>query len=59
LFVVIGFVLRLNPLIVIFAAGLASALAAGLDVVAVIAAFGKAFVGEHWLATYALLALTA
>lgn len=50
LVVVIGFVLRLNPLIVIFAAGLASGLAAGLDVVAIIAAFGKAFVGNRYLA---------
>ena len=50
LVVVIGFVLRLNPLLVIFAAGMASGLAAGLDVVAIIAAFGKAFVGNRYLA---------
>jgi len=49
LVVMVGFMLRLNPLIVIFAAGLASGLAAGLDVVAVIAAFGKAFVGNRYL----------
>lgn len=50
LVVTIGFVLRLNPLLVIFAAGMASGLAAGLDVVAIIAAFGKAFVGNRYLA---------
>jgi uncharacterized membrane protein len=50
LVVMVGFVLRLNPLIVIFAAGLASGLAAGLDLVAVIAAFGKAFVESRYLA---------
>jgi uncharacterized membrane protein len=48
--VIVGFVLRLNPLIVIFAAGFASGIAAGLDVVAIIAAFGKAFVGNRYLA---------
>jgi len=47
--VIVGFVLRLNPLVVIFAAGFASGLAAGLDVVAIIAAFGKAFVGNRYL----------
>ena len=50
LVVMVGFILRLNPLIVIFAAGLASGLAAGLDVVAVIAAFGKAFAESRYLA---------
>jgi hypothetical protein len=39
--VIIGFVLRLDPLLVTFAA-----------------APGH-YVGEHWLATYALLALAA
>jgi uncharacterized membrane protein len=46
----VGLVLRLNPLLVIFVAGLASGLAAGLDFMAVIAAFGKAFVGSRYLA---------
>jgi uncharacterized membrane protein len=49
LVVVIGFVLRLNPLMVIFAAGLASGLAAGHDVISIVAAFGKAFVGNRYL----------
>ena len=38
-----GFVLRLNPLLVVLCAALATGLAGGLDVLAVIAAFGKAF----------------
>jgi uncharacterized membrane protein len=50
LVVMVGLVLRLNPLLVIFVAGLASGLAAGLDFMAVIAAFGKAFVGSRYLA---------
>ena len=41
--IVAGFGLRLNPLPVIAAAALVTGLAAGLDVVAVIAAFGRAF----------------
>lgn len=41
--VVAGFALRLNPLVVVVAAALASGLAAGLDVPAVVAALGKAF----------------
>jgi uncharacterized membrane protein len=50
LVVIVGFVLRLNPLLVIFAAGVTSGLAAGLDVVAIIAAFGRAFVESRYLA---------
>lgn len=38
-----GFVLRLNPLLVVLAAAVSSGLAGGLDLLAVIAAFGKAF----------------
>ena len=41
--VILGFALRLNPLLVVMAAALASGVAAGLDVLAVVAAFGKAF----------------
>ncbi len=41
--IVAGFALRLNPLLVIVSAALATGLAAGFDVVAVISAFGKAF----------------
>lgn len=38
-----GFMLRLNPLLVVLCAAVASGLAGGLDLLAVIAAFGKAF----------------
>ena len=40
---VAGFVLRFNPLLVVLCAALASGLAAGLEPLALIAAFGKAF----------------
>lgn len=38
-----GFMLRLNPLLVVLCAAVASGLAGGLELLAVIAAFGKAF----------------
>lgn len=41
--IVAGFMLRFNPLLVIMASALATGLAAGLDLPAIIAAFGKAF----------------
>lgn len=41
--IVLGFVLRFNPLLVVIAAALVTGLAAGLDPRAIIAAFGKAF----------------
>jgi uncharacterized membrane protein len=41
--VVLGFVARVNPLLVIGAAALVTGLAAGLDPLAILAAFGKAF----------------
>jgi uncharacterized membrane protein len=40
---VVGFLLRLNPLLVVAVAALVTGLAAGLDLVAVLSAFGKAF----------------
>lgn len=43
LIVVIGFLLRLNPLLVVTVAAIATGLAAGRDLVAVVSAFGKAF----------------
>ncbi|HEX8526607.1 DUF969 domain-containing protein [Allosphingosinicella sp.] len=43
LIVVLGFLLRFNPLLVVTVAALATGLSAGLDVEAVIAALGKAF----------------
>jgi uncharacterized membrane protein len=41
--IVIGFMLRFNPLLVIIASAAVTGLAAGLDVHAIISAFGKAF----------------
>ena len=41
--IVAGFMLRFNPLLVILASALATGLAAGLDLVAIVSAFGKAF----------------
>jgi len=43
LIIIAGFLLRFNPLLVIMASALATGLAAGLDIVAIVAAFGKAF----------------
>ena len=43
LIVVAGFALRLNPMLVVVAAGLATGLLAGMNPVEVVAAFGKAF----------------
>lgn len=43
LIVVIGFLLKLNPLLVVTVAAIVTGLAAGLDPVAVISAFGKAY----------------
>lgn len=41
--IVAGFLLRFNPLLVVAASALVTGLAAGLDPLAIIAAFGKAF----------------
>src|SRR3546814_19316345 len=43
LIIIAGFLLRFNPLLVIMASALATGLAAGLDLPAIVAAFGKAF----------------
>jgi uncharacterized membrane protein len=48
--VVVGFVLRINPLLVVTVAGLASGLASGLSPLAVVAAFGKAFITSRYVA---------
>ena len=50
LIVVVGFAARLNPLLVVTVAGLATGLASGLGPVAVISAFGKAFVESRYVA---------
>ncbi len=43
LVIVAGFVLRFNPLLVVVASALVTGLAAGLDLHAIVSAFGKAF----------------
>jgi uncharacterized membrane protein len=48
--VVAGFVLRVNPLLVVTCAGLATGLASGLGPVAVVTAFGKAFIESRFVA---------
>ena len=47
---VIGFVLRVNPLLVVTVAGLATGIASGLGPLAVVAAFGKAFIASRYVA---------
>jgi uncharacterized membrane protein len=48
--VVVGFVLRINPLLVVTVAGLATGIAGGLGPLAVVAAFGKAFITSRYVA---------
>lgn len=50
LIVVAGFAARLNPLLVVTVAGLATGLASGMGVVEVVAAFGKAFTESRYVA---------
>jgi uncharacterized membrane protein len=50
LIVVVGFALRLNPLLVVTVAGLATGLASGLGPVDVVTAFGKAFIDSRFVA---------
>lgn len=50
LIVVVGFVLRVNPLLVVTVAGLATGLASGLGPLAVVAEFGKAFITSRYVA---------
>lgn len=47
--VVVGFVLRINPLLVVTVAGLATGMASGLDPLEVVAAFGKAFITSRYV----------
>jgi len=48
--VVFGFVLRINPLLVVTVAGLATGVASGLGPLEVIGAFGKAFITSRYVA---------
>src|SRR5213596_469974 len=47
---VVGFVLRINPLLVVTVAGLATGIAGGLGPLEVVAAFGKAFITSRYVA---------
>ncbi|SMF62050.1 DUF969 domain-containing protein [Allosphingosinicella indica] len=49
LVVIIGFLLRLNPLLVVATAAFVTGITAGLDPVAVVAAFGKAFNDNRYI----------
>lgn len=47
--VVVGFVLRINPLLVVTIAGLVTGIAGGLGFLEVVAAFGKAFITSRYV----------
>ena len=55
LIVVVGFALRLNPLLVVTIAALATGLASGLGPIEVVSAFGKAFTESRYIAIVWLL----
>ena len=48
LIVIVGFVLRLNPLLVVTCAGVVTGLAGGLELRAVVEAFGKSFIENRY-----------
>jgi uncharacterized membrane protein len=48
--VILGFALRANPLLVVTVAALATGFAGGLDPVAIVSAFGKAFTENRYMA---------
>jgi uncharacterized membrane protein len=50
LVVVVGFALRLNPLLVVLSAGVVTGIASGLDFVQIVAAIGKAFTANRYMA---------
>lgn len=50
LVVVVGFALRVHPLLVVAAAAIATGLASGLGPIEVVAAFGKAFIDSRFVA---------
>ena len=49
LVIVVGFLIGFNPLLVVTVAGFVTGLAAGLDPIAVLSAFGKAFVQNRFV----------
>ena len=48
--VILGFALKLNPLLVVVAAAIATGLAAGIDMVAIVSDFGRAFTQNRYMA---------
>jgi uncharacterized membrane protein len=48
--VILGFALRLNPLLVVVAAALATGFAGGLDPIAIVTEFGRAFTQNRYMA---------
>lgn len=48
--VILGFALRLNPLLVVVAAALATGYSAGMDPVAIVTEFGRAFTQNRYMA---------
>jgi uncharacterized membrane protein len=48
--VVLGFALRLNPLLVVVAAAVATGLAAGVDLVGIVTEFGRSFTQNRYMA---------
>ena len=53
--VVVGFLLRMNPLLVVTAGGFAAGIAGGLGPVEVVEAFGRSFMGNRFVATFLLV----
>ena len=53
--VVLGFALRFNPLLVVTTAGLATGLASGMSLVALLETFGEKFLNSRQLATFILI----
>ena len=48
--VILGFALRLNPLLVVVAAAVATGFAAGIDLVGIVSEFGRAFTQNRYMA---------
>jgi uncharacterized membrane protein len=48
--VILGFALRLNPLLVVVAAAIATGLAAGVDIAGIVTEFGRAFTQNRYMA---------
>ncbi len=53
--IIVGFILRLNTLLVVVVAGIVTALAVGMDVLSMLEIFGEKFMTSRQLATFALI----